>query len=581
MEQTTVQSQLQAQKQAQKQEALGDDFLPLQRAYHWERVRAAEPFLVQPLADGTVRTFTWRDTMDQARRVAAFLRARGWEPGSRIATLARNSAWWVIAELGAWMAGMVTVPLYPSLRAESIHALLQHAEVKACFLGAMDDREAMQQGIPVGMLRIAMPNAAPEVLRGCDLRWEDLLSEFAPLAGSPTRPADELATIIYTSGTTGKPKGVMHRFSIFPPMGHSIAQLGNMDSRERFISYLPLAHIAERGIIEATSLHIGCVVYFTAGQESFLADLKRARPTLFFSVPRLWLRFRMGVLEKLPQAKLDRLLRIPVLRSYVKKKILRQLGLGEVRFAASGAAPLPPEVLAWYRALGLGLVEGYGLTETAITHVAAPADFRMGYVGKALPGVEVRLGADNEVQMRSAMQMIGYYKDEEATRACYTEDGFFRTGDIGELSPDGQLRIVGRLKEQFKTSKGKYVSPVPIEKRFSIHPALEATCVMGNGRAHPFALAVLSPDARKQCEQGGLEAELGRSLQSLITGINAELDPHERLQFLVLVDGPWDIASGMVTPTLKLKRHELEARYAKRIDEWAAEGKPLLWARGL
>jgi long-chain acyl-CoA synthetase len=558
-----------------------EDFLPLGRAYHWEKARTHETYLVQPMADGSVRSWTWQQTMDEARRIATFLRARGWEPGARVATLARNSAWWMIAELAAWMAGCVTVPLYPSLRAESIHALLLHAEVRACFLGAMDDREAMQQGIPVGVLRIAMPNAAPDVLRGCDRRWDDILAECSPISDSPVRPADELATIIYTSGTTGHPKGVMHRFSVFPHMGDSIAKLVNMDSNERFISYLPLAHIAERGVIEATSLHIGCTVYFTAGQESFLADLKRARPTLFFSVPRLYLRFRQGVLEKVPQRKLDRLLRIPILRGIVKRKILRQLGLDSVRFAASGAAPLPSEVLAWYRNLGLGLIEGYGLTETAITHAPRPEDFRMGYVGPALPGVEVRIAADEEVQMRSPMNMIAYYRNDELTRACFTPDGFFRTGDKGELAPDGQLKIVGRLKEQFKTSKGKYVSPVPIEKRLSIHPALEATCVMGDGRPHPFAISALSSDARKQCEANGLKGELGRSLETLLRQVNSELDPHERLQFLALVDGPWDIKSGLITPTLKLKRDVLEHRYASRIDGWIAEQKPVIWARGL
>ncbi len=559
----------------------GDEFLPLGRAYHWERVRASEVYLVQPMSDGTIRSWTWRQTLDEARRMAAFLRMQGWEPGSRIATLARNSAWWIIAELGAWMAGMVTVPLYPSLRADSIRALLEHADVRACFLGAMDDREAMQQGIPAGVLRIALPNAAPDIRSGCDRRWDEIVAECQPITDSPMRGADELATIIYTSGTTGQPKGVMHRFSVFPPMGDGIAKLVNMDSNERFISYLPLAHIAERGIIEATSLHIGCTVYFTAGQESFLADLKRARPTLFFSVPRLWLRFRMGVLEKLPQAKLDRMLRIPILNGYVKRKILRELGLGDARFAASGAAPLPAEVLTWYRRLGLALVEGYGLTETAITHAGSPATFRMGYVGTALPDVEVRIGPEDEVQMRSPLNMIGYYRNEEATRASFTEDGFFRTGDKGELAPDGQLKIVGRIKEQFKTSKGKYVSPVPIEKRLSIHPALEATCVMGDGRAHPFALSVLSADARRQCEAGALDGELGSALRALLANINSELDPHERLSFLALVDGPWDMESGLVTPTLKLKRGALEARYAGQMDGWIDVQKPVLWARGL
>lgn len=558
-----------------------DDLLPLGRAYHWERARANETFLVQALADGMVRQWTWREAMDESRRVATFLRSRGWEPGSRIAILSRNSAWWIMAELGAWMAGMVTVPLYPSLRAASLHELLTHAEVSACFLGAMDDREVMGQGIPIGVLRIGLPNASREVLRGCDRRWEEIVEECAPLAESPARPAEELATIIYTSGTTGRPKGVMHSFQIFPFMGRCCEEQAGLTSDSRLFSYLPLAHIAERGIVEATCLHLGCVVYFTAGQESFLSDLKRAEPTLFFSVPRLWLRFRQGVLEKVPQKKLDRLLRIPVLRGIVKKKIIRQLGLGNTQFAASGAAPLPPEVLTWYRTLGLPLVEGYGLTETGITHAPRSDQFRLGYVGPALEGVEVRIGPEDEVQMRSAMNMMGYYRDEEATRACFTPDGFFQTGDKGELSPEGQLKIVGRLKEQFKTSKGKYVSPVPIEKRLSIHPALEAICVMGSGCPRPFALAVLSGDARKRCERGELEGQLGTELHALLDQVNAELDPHERLGFLALVDGPWDMDSGLITPTMKLKRSALESRYSRQVDGWFAEAKPVLWAKGL
>ncbi len=559
-----------------------DDLLPLGRAYHWERARAGETYLVQPLPDGSVRQWTWREAMDEARRIATFLRSRGCEPGSRIAILSRNSAWWILAELGSWMAGMVTVPLYPSLRAASLRELLTHAEVSACFLGAMDDREAMQQGVPMGVLRIGMPNASRDVLRGCDRRWDEILADCEPLRESPVRAADELATIVYTSGTTGRPKGVMHRFSVFPQMGDSIARLVNMDSNERFISYLPLAHIAERGIIEATSLHIGCTVYFTAGQESFLRDLKRARPTLFFSVPRLWLRFRQGVLEKVPQPKLDRLLRIPLLGSYVKRKILRQLGLAHVRFAASGAAPLPLEVLKWYRRLGLGLVEGYGLTETGIpTHAPRPEDFQLGYVGPAMPGVEVRLAEEDEVQMRSAMNMLGYYKDDEQTRACFTADGFLRTGDKGELAPDGQLKIIGRVKEQFKTSKGKYVSPVPIEKALSIHPALEAICVMGSGCPRPFALAVLSAEARQRCEGGALDGQFGTEMHQLLDRVNAELDPHERLGFLALVDGPWDMESGLITPTMKLRRSALETRYSKQVEAWFAEEKTVLWARGL
>ena len=195
----------------------------------------------------------------------------------------------------------------------------------------------------------------------------------------------------------------------------------------------------------------------------------------------------------MPRERLDRLLRIPILNRPVKRRILRRLGLGSVEHAASGAAPLPPEILNWYRKLGLDLLEGYGMTETLITHLPTPVSMRPGYVGAAIPGVETRLAENGELLIRSPMNMLGYFRDPEATRAMFTDDGFIRTGDLAHIDSDGQLKIIGRVKEQFKTSKGKYVAPAPIESQFMAHPMVEACCLMGTGMPRPFAVVVCEP----------------------------------------------------------------------------------------
>jgi long-chain acyl-CoA synthetase len=350
-----------------------------------------------------------------------------------------------------------------------------------------------------------------------------------------------------------------------------------MTPDDRALSYLPLAHIVERMAMEAGSLVAGLHLFFTEGPDTFLADLQRAHSTVFFSVPRLWYKFQQGVFSKVPREKLERLLRIPVLSLYVKKRILRQLGLDQVRIAASGAAPLPPEILLWYRKLGLNLIEGYGLTETLVTHCPKPGSVRAGFVGHALPGVECKLTESSELLMRSPMNTLGYYKDEEATRAAFTEDGFFRTGDVCHIAADGQLRIVGRVKEQFKTSKGKYVAPAPIESKLTTHPAVEACCLMGAGLPSPFAIVLLSMEARERCADADAQRHLEASLHDQMEKLNADLDPHERVAFMAIVEGPWTVGNGLVTPTLKIKRNALEGRYLALVEDWKKQNRPIVW----
>jgi long-chain acyl-CoA synthetase len=545
---------------------LSSDDLPLQRLYKWERERPNSIFLTQPWGGGQVRDWTWGQAADEVRRMAAWLKAQDWEPGSCVAILSRNCAWWIMADLAIWMAGYVTVPIYPSLKAQSIAQILEHCGAKACFLGATDEHEAAEAGIPSGIACVRFPTAASNDWP----TWDVLVDANLPLAGHPTRSGDELATIIYTSGTTGSPKGVMHSFNNLAFDAKVLAELIKLTAGERVLSYLPLAHIVERAGMEGTAIYLGYRVFFSEGIETFVADLTRARPTIFLSVPRLLLKFQQGVFAKIPEHKLDRLLRIPILNRAVRKRVLRKLGLDTVVNAACGAAPLPTEILLWYRKLGLNLAEGYGMTETLITHLPAPGSIRPGYVGCAIPGVEAKITENDELLIRSPMNMLGYFRDPATTKAAFTGDGFFRTGDLARIDPDGQLKIVGRVKEQFKTSKGKYVMPAPIESQLLAHPVVDACCLMGAGMPRPFAVVLLAnvPTERATVEQ---------TLLNLMNTVNTQLDPHEQLSFVAVAQGPWTVGNGFITPTLKIKRNVLESRYQPCVDDWMRQNRPVVW----
>jgi long-chain acyl-CoA synthetase len=550
-----------------------DNDLPLQSLYRWERDRAGRVFLTQPFSRGKVREWTWAETASEVRRVAAYLQARGFDPGSRIGILARNSASWVMADLAIWMAGHVTVPIYPSLHPASVRRILEHSDCRACFFGATDVSGLTRLGIPAGMHRIALPGAAEQG----DADWNDIVRTGEALNGQPKRSAEQLATIVYTSGTTGQPRGVMHRFGALAADAVTLRTAVRGTGEDRFISYLPLAHILERCGLEISALLVGARIFFVEGLDTFVDDLKRARPTLFISVPRLLLKFQQGVFQKVPREKLDKRLRLPLVRRLVGKKVLAALGLASARIAACGAAPLPPDLLLWYRRVGLPLVEGYGMTETAITHLAKTNTARAGYVGAALDGVETRITPEGELLIRSAMNMVGYYKEPDATRAAFDSDGFFHTGDLVTMNADGQIRIIGRAKEQFKTSKGKYVAPAPIESLLAEHPDVDACCLMGAGLPSPFAVVLLTADARERTCDPEMRRLLEDSVEHRLSEVNRDLDPHERVAFLVIAADSWTIENGAITPTLKIRRTVLESRYLASIDGWRAQDRRIVW----
>ncbi|MFM7531161.1 MAG: AMP-binding protein, partial [Rubrivivax sp.] len=403
----------------------------------------------------------------------------------------------------------------------------------------------------------------------------------APMAGQPVRDGDELATIMYTSGTTGTPKGVMHSFATFAwGVESGLKRLSMVNQDSRMLSYLPLAHVAERTLVEHGLLATGMRIFFAESLDTFTADLQRARPTAFFSVPRLWVKFRQGVNAKMPQAKLERLLKIPILRGIVKKKILSALGLDQCQFAAGGAAPMPPDLLRWYATLGLEVVEVYGMTENCgVSHATLPGTLKPGTVGLPYDGVQSRIDPNTgEIQMKAPCLMLGYYREPELTRQTFTEDGWLKTGDKGELDTEGNLKITGRVKDLFKTSKGKYVAPAPIEDRLVMHAAIEACCVTGANLGQPLALAMLNIDATRRAGDAAGRAELEASLAGHLKAINAVLDPHEQLDCLVVTAQAWTVDNDLITPTFKVKRNRIEDLYAARYEAWVGARREVIWA---
>jgi len=556
---------------------MSDRRTTLDDVLHWERQAPDMLHFVQPMGGGAanVKTWTFAQAVGEARRMAAYLDQLGLPPGSRIAICSKNCAYWIIADWAIWMAGHVTVPLYPVLNAATVRYILEHSDSKLLFVGKLDPIwSEMQQGVPVGVRRVAFP-LAPST--DAD-RWDDIVRAHEPLAQVKRRSPDEMATIVYTSGSTGQPKGAMLSFGGMAAASEGLVKMLGLNATDRMLSYLPLAHTMERWIIGGCATKAPFQIFFAETVDTFLQDLQRARPTLFLSVPRLWLKFQAGVLRKLPQKKLDRLLRIPILSGIVKRKVLRGLGLDQVRFAGSGSAPIPGELLAWYRRLGLELLEGYGMSENFnYSHCNRPGQVRVGYVGSPYEGVTCKLSPEAEVLVKSPALMMGYFKQPNETREAFTDDGFFKTGDCGEIDELGRLRLTGRVKEIFKTSKGKYVTPAPIESKLLTNPLLEQCCVSGAGQPQPYALVVLGEDARGRLARGG-KAELEQELEAHRVGVNRELDPVEQLSFLAVVADEWSAENGLLTPTLKIKRGKIEETYQARVASWYAQNRGVVWA---
>lgn len=554
---------------------MSDQKLLLDFVYENESKYANKIWMTQPVGGGQVADYTWTEGVDQARRMAAYLQSLNFEPGSKIAIISKNCAHFIMAELAIWMAGHTSVALYPTVNAETASFVLKHSDSKLVFVGKLDTWDEIEPGVDNSLPRVALPLAPPHNYD----KWDDIVSRTAPMAENTKRDPDDLAILIYTSGSTGTPKGVMHNFGRMSTAAQGMVRELDFGPNDRCLSYLPLAHVFERAYIECTTMVAATHVFFAESLDTFVQDLQRARPTLFISVPRLWLKFQLGVYKKMPQKKLALLTKIPVLSGIVKKKILAGLGLDSVRLAGSGSAPIPADLIAWYRNLGLNLLEGYAMSEDfAYSHLSTLEFNEPGYVGVPYPEVEVKISEVGEILIKSPGNMVGYYKEEEMTKECYTEDGFFRTGDKGERKPNGLLKITGRVKEIFKTSKGKYVSPAPIENIINNDPHVELSCVSGSGFPQPYAQIVVAEDLREKINDASVRSQIETAVNELLQTVNNKVEHHEQLQFIAIVSSEWSIANGRLTPTMKIRRSAIEDGCADKVEGWYAENKKVFWA---
>lgn len=547
---------------------------PLEAFFEKVQNQSADIAMVQPLGAGKLQEFTRAQMGEQVLRMAHHLRSLGLPPGSHVALMSKNCAEWILADLAIWAAGHVSVPLYPNLTSTTVRQILEHSESRLLFVGKLDTWDEARPGVPDSMPKIALSLAPDRAISDYPC-WADVVAGASTLDPADiARPgAEDLATIIYTSGTTGVPKGVMHNFGTLTLMGERLPGVYDISHRDRMISYLPLSHVAERVAVELSMLYVGQKVFFAESLDTFAEDIRRARPTLFFAVPRIWTKFYQQASQALPPRKLDMLLKVPLLNRAVRKKIREAMGLDQCRIALSGASALSPEVMAWFRRIDLEILEVYGMTENmAWSHATRAGDQRIGWVGSSHEGVECRIAGNGEILVRSLANMVGYYKDPEKTREDLTDDGWLHTGDKGEIDEHGRLKIVGRVKEIFKTEKGKYVAPAPIEGRFAAFPGIDQACVMGSNLPQPLVLVCLPAEALAQLADDQAREEYSGKLAGLLAQVNSELDAHERLAALVVVKESWSVENNLLTPTLKLKRNELEALYGSRVANWASQG---------
>lgn len=531
---------------------------PLDMLYHWEATTPDKVYLRQPI-NGIFQEYTWADTANLVRRLAASLQNLHLNPGDHVAILSKNCAEWFIADLAIMMAGLVSVPIFFTASQDTIRYVLEHGECKAIFVGKLDELEHQCEAITDDVVRLGFPyEQVPNAIA-----WEQLIAH-QPLAGQPKRALDDVMTIVYTSGSTGKPKGIVNTFGAFAYACEQFKKNIPGTSEERCISYLPLAHITERVVLEGASIYTGYYVSFIENLDTFQENIKSVQPTMFLSVPRLWTRFQMGVLAKIPQKKLDFLLSIPILNKIVARKIRRELGLDSAFIFGSGSAPLSPATIRWYQRIGINICEGWGMSENnGLGTVNYPfREEKIGSIGRAQVQGDVRISEEGEIQVKGANLMREYYKDPEQTAEVYTEDGWFKTGDKGSIDSEGYIRITGRTKEIFKTAKGKYVAPAPIEALLMENSNIEQVCVTGTNLKQPVALIVLAPEANSIGRH-----TLEQNLKNTLDKVNQHVESHEMLDALVVVNEAWTPENGLLTPTLKIKRSVVEEKYQRQIEQ--------------
>ncbi len=554
--------------------------------------------------DGQWKGYSTKELIDTAERIALGLMALGIKPGDKVAIASGNRSEWCLVDQAILRIGAIGVPIYPTSSAEDFAYVLHHSESKIIF-SANGEIHAKAE---------AARSSCPQLTQLFTFDKVDgakLWTEVAAMANEAARGTlkeykaavrnDQLATIIYTSGTTGKPKGVMltHNNILSNVMGS--ATRFPVDNTARCISFLPLSHIYER-MLMYLYMYKGVGIHFQESLDDLGDRIREVAPDVFTAVPRLLEKIYdrivakgdelTGVKRSLFFWALDLGLRyevhgrspwynlqLAIARKLIFSKWQEALG-GQCKVVASGSAALQPRLARVFNAAGIPVMEGYGLTESSpviTVNELANDGLRFGTVGRAIPGVEIRIAEDGEILAKGPNIMLGYYKDEENTRATLDADGWLHTGDIGELSKDGFLRITDRKKEIFKTSGGKYVAPQVMENKLKASRFIEQLIVIGENRKFPAALIV--PEFKfleDWCQRKGIpfvsreqvvaDPRVMERIFREVKEANQGLGNWEQIKKIALLTKEFSIEEGELTPTLKLRRKPILEKHAAIVE---------------
>jgi long-chain acyl-CoA synthetase len=493
--------------------------------------------------------------------------------GQQMVVLSRNRPHWFMADLAIISSGNVTVSMFTTLPGPTAEYIMELTEAKVMFIGETSNWEQVSAVLPADITLITLPGVDIEQPH---LTWDEILAEYRGSSPVYECQHDDMMSLVFTSGTTGMPKGVIQTHdSNLIPIRRFIQAFG-MRENPRYFSYLPLSHIAERQIVEYSSIVACGEVNFNEALPTIMRDLQRTRPHMFFGPPRMWEQFQQAVIGKFGgQEALQQALEQD--KEGIGKLVLDTLGLGEVEYCLTAAAPTPPALIHWWQDLGLTLMEGFGQTEAMGLIVSSHDHRRIGSIGKPVGEVEYKITEEGELAVRAEGCTPGYYKQPDKT-AELIRDGWIHTGDKARVDEDGFVYITGRVKDYFKTIQGKFVAPPPIEGEFAKNPHAEQQCLLGRGFSKTVMVAVLTEEAQTRDPE-----EVAKSLLETTETINREVEKHARIGAVIVSREPWSIENEVLTPTLKIRREKVEERFAALAEQLArqsAETRELLlhWA---
>ncbi len=525
---------------------------------HWVTESPSDVWLREPKGEN-VTEWTWLQVQEEVNAMAAWQEHALGGPGINVGLLSRNRAHWFMADIGTIAAGNVTIPMFVTLPRDTAEYVMRFTEMKLLFVGETENWEAVKTVLPEGILLVTLPGVTLDEPHLC---WEDLIAKHAGQRPAYKCQPSDLISIVFTSGTTGVPKGVMQTHASNEiPVNRFVASFAT-PPRGRYFSYLPLAHIAERQIVEYASLINGGVVYFNENMLTLLRDLPACRPHIMFGPPRVWEQLQQVITGHFgsQQAVTDALERDP---EGSGQHVRDMLGLDDALYLLTAAAPTPPALIEWYGQFGLDLMEGFGQTEAMGLSANTHEHRKIGSIGQVVGNVEVRISEEGELLARASGLATGYYKDPEKTAETF-RDGWIYTGDKARIDEEGFIFLTGRMKDYFKTIQGKFVAPTPIENEFAKHPHTEQLCLLGRGYSKTVMVCV--PSALAQQEE---REQLSAALREHAGVVNETADKHARIGAVIISTEAWSIDNGMLTPTLKIRREQIEQRFGERAQQLA------------